>query len=799
MVRGLMLASERARRAAFTVGVAATAFATIAVELLLTRIYSVTMYYHFAFMVISLALLGLAIAGVTTYLLPKVFRLDRAGELAGCFALLFALGVVIALHVSVTSPIRLTGFSQNLSTLLVLYFAAALPFLMSGFALTIAISSAGESIGKIYAFDLCGAAAGCLFVIPSISALGGPGAILLAGAVGAAGAAAFALSAPPERKVRLPLAGAGAVAALVLAVLAFTESGAHRFAITPNPDKFLGKRKVLFEKWNAFSQITVADAGSPDHKWIFIDADAATRMWSGSIAADGYQAPTKIAEVRVAALVYALRNQGPALIIGPGGGTDVISALRAGVPRVVGVEVNPIIVNDVMKGAYAEWTGNLYRDPRVHVVVDEGRSFIRRSGDRYSSIQATLVDTWAASSSGAFTLSENNLYTVQAFGEFLDHLAPGGVLAVTRWYDAKQPKEFLRLLALGRAALEGRGVADPSRHVILAEDRERRATLLVSRDPFSDADVATARDRAAADRLRVLYLPGDPVAGEDELLGAFLRAPSASGFLDRLPYDATPTTDDKPFFFYTVRTGDLFGLLGQLETLERNNLGLAILLILLLVSAALTLVFVVLPLLLFRRDALREQRGPKLRVLGYFLCLGLGFILVEIGFMQRFVLFLGHPIYALAVVLATLLAASGAGSALSGRVMAGRAWSPRGLVRRAIAVLAVLMVLYALALEPLFHALLGWPLAARIALSVVLVALPGLLMGSLLPSGVRAANALGTEVVPWAWGLNGATSVVGSILAITVSMNFGFTTTLFVGVAAYLLGLFALPRVTSTT
>jgi len=301
------------------------------------------------------------------------------------------------------------------------------------------------------------------------------------------------------------------------------------------------------------------------------------------------------------------------------------------------------------------------------------------------------------------------------------------------------------------------------------------------------------RERAATDRLRLLYLPGEPVSGEDSLLAGFLRAPSAADFLARLPYDATPTIDDRPFFFYTMRPGDLAGVLGQLDTLERNNLGLAILLILLLVSAALTLLFVVLPLLLFRRDALRERRREKLRVLGFFLCLGLGFILVEIGFMQSFVLFLGHPIYALAVVLATLLAASGTGSALSGRI--GRAWGPRGLVRRAIGVLAVLMVIYALGLEPLFHALLGWPIGARIALSVVLVALPGLLMGALLPSGVRTANALGPEVVPWAWGLNGATSVMGSILAITVSMNFGFTSTLFAGIAAYLVGLVALPRV----
>jgi hypothetical protein len=670
--------------------------------------------------------------------------------------------------------------------------AAALPFLMSAFALTIAISSAGEAIGKIYAFDLCGAAAGCLFVIPVIGALGGPGAILVAAAVGALGAAAFALSAPTTTRARLPLAGIGAAAAIALIVLGATESGAHRFAIAINSEKFLAqyaKRGVQFEAWNSFSQITVTDSGTKDSKWIFIDADAATRIWSRRVVESDMDAPAKLPEVRVAALVYALRHDGPALIIGPGGGTDVISALRAGVPRVVGVEVNPLIADAVMRDAFADWNGDLYRDPRVHVVVDEGRSFIRRSGERYSSIQATLVDTWAASSSGAFTLSENNLYTVEAFEEFVDHLQDDGCLAVTRWYDKGDPAQFMRLVALGRAALERRGVKEAWRHVILVATREARAraTLILSRAPFTDADLAVIEERVPADDLRLLF----PGAAEDPGLGGFLRAESASAYLDKLPYDATPTTDDRPFFFYSVRSGDLPGLLSRIDKLEINNLGLAILLLLLIVSTALTLIFVVLPLVLFRRDALREHRAAKLRLLGYFLCLGLGFILVELGFMQRFVLFLGHPIYALAVVLATLLAASGTGSAFSSRL--DRRFGARGLARRGIVALAVLMTIYALGLGPLFHALLGLPLLARIALAAVLVALPGLLMGALLPSGIRVANSLGSEVVPWAWGLNGATSVVGSILAIIISMNYGFTVTLFVGVAAYLLGLAALP------
>jgi hypothetical protein len=782
----------------FAVGIAS--FSTIALELLLTRIYSVTLYYHFAFMVISLAMLGLAISGVAIYLLPRVFPARQDPTAAATFTLLFAASTVLALFVAIRSPIPLHNWHGSLGTLAALYASAGLPFLCSGFALSLAIASAKERIGLIYAFDLGGAALGCVFVIPVVGGLGAPGAILVTGSVAALGAALFALAAPPapapapgrSRMLRrFTLAVSGGLCLLLL-VLGLGESSAKRFGAVRNPGKFLGDRPVMFERWNSFSHITVAPSGGPDHRWIFIDADAATRLWSGAIAADGWRAPTRISEVRVAALAYALRSRGPALIIGPGGGTDVISALRAGVPEVVGVEVNPIIVDDIVRGQYADY-GDLYRHPKVRVEVDEGRSYIRRSRRAFGSIQATLVDTWAASSSGAFTLSENNIYTVEAMEEFLAHLQPGGVVTVTRWYDAASPKEFLRLVALGREALSRRGVAASAvaGHFILAADSERRATMILSRDPFTPDDLGIVRERAAADGLRLLFLGGRPTPSEDPVLGGFLRADSSARFLAALPYDATPTTDDHPFFFYNLRPKDLPAIVGNMSGVAINNLGVAILAVLLVFSALLTLVFVLLPLLLLRRRTLQQQLGPKLRVLGYFACLGLGFIMVEIGFMQKFVLFLGHPIYALAVVLATLLGASGAGSATS--ALGVRRWGVRGTVLRSVGALTAVLILYALALEPLFHGLIGLPLAVRIVMASVLIFVPGFLMGALLPCGVRAADALGSGIVPWAWALNGSASVVGSILAVGLSMNFGFTFALVVGVGIYALSSVALP------
>jgi predicted membrane-bound spermidine synthase len=539
----------------FSLAVGLASFATIALELTLTRIFSVTMYYHFAFMVISVAMLGLSVAGVVIYLRRGFFQDRRAPLIAAVAMLIFAVLGAVTLAVTLGNPISLTQWRANLWRLLVLYLATGMTMLASGFAISVAIAAARERIGMVYATDLLGAALGCAFLIVAIPAFSGPGAVLACAAVGGLSAALFGLAAGDllSTKVKRLIVAAGVAVAAVLFGLAATESEAHRFGLARNSGKFLGNRPVQFEKWNAFSQITVGASKNNDMRWIFIDADAATRIWPKELVTNGYKAMDDNAEVKLAALVYGLRHDATALIIGPGGGTDVHSALRHGVPKVVGVEVNPIIVNDVVKGAYAEYSGDLYRDPRVHVVVDEGRSFIRRAEEPFDTIQATLVDTWAASSSGAFTLSENNIYTVEAFEEFFDHLTPNGVISITRWYSPREPKEFLRLVALAREALERRGVlpGEVGKHFLLPTDGKRRATLLVSRAPFSAADVASLARKAREGGLGLLYspLPVPPadakVLQRDTTLSAFIEAPIAAKFLAKLPYDATPTTDDR--------------------------------------------------------------------------------------------------------------------------------------------------------------------------------------------------------------------------------------------------------------
>ncbi len=782
----------------FCLGVGLVSAASLSMSLLFTRIFSVTMYYHFAFLLVSLALLGIAVAGVAIYLLPKTFTDERLAWQSGLFALLMAPLGLAALSTAVSNPLSVDLSSENTTKLLKLYFSTALPFFASGFAISLAISAAKEHIGRVYAFDLIGAALGCIAIVPLVPELGGQASIVVVCGMAALGGGVLALSSKATSGMRSIVGFGGVATAIVLSGYAlFGNPGTQAFALAKNPSKFLGACDVEFEKWNSFSRVTVCP-GDTDHKWLGIDADAATRMYSGEIAKDGYVAPKRFSETLVAGLVYALKKEGPSVIIGPGGGPDVISALRNGVPRIIGVEVNPIIADSIMRGAYVKWNGDLYRQPSINVVVDDGRSFIRRAPEQFASIQATLVDTWAASAAGAFTLSENNLYTADAFEDYLGHLKPNGVLSMTRWAG----DEFIRLLGLGREALRRRGVpeAEQPSHFYIGADN-RMSTMLLKPTPFTAEEIAILDAEIAASQLNTLYSATRPQGPWPEL-NRFMSMSADEYFSARYndpqnPMDLRPVTDARPFFFYNVRGGDFVSLLFNLGQLDqradkRNNLGLVILQIVLLVSTALTLLLVVLPLFIFRREALASQRAEKLKVLGYFLCLGMGFILVELGLMQRFILFLGHPVYALAVVLATLLGSSGVGSALSPRLL--EKFGLHGAVRRTIIALGALLLIYAVGLGPLFGVLLGLPLAARIIACVVLVGALGTLMGICLPLGVRAAVSLGADMVPWGWGLNGATSVVGSTLSLIISMHFGFTATLLCGLGAYVVGALLLGR-----
>lgn len=756
-------------------GVALVTFATLLLQLLLTRIFSYTIYYHFAFLVICLAMFGLGAAGVVLYVRSEEYPAERLDDLLARHARRFVgwtlVVLVYVLHHGVAAEIdvlvRPTFTWRAFFDVAMLCGVVAVPMYHSGMVVSLAITHLRSRIGELYAFDLGGAALACAAAGPLIEMLGPENSALLAAATAAAAAVVFV---PRPAGGRFPVAAA-VLPAIVLAALACNVAWP---ILRAAPFKQVVEPFVRFSKWNAFSRITVVEEpGRPPA----IHIDGAARTEIRSAAEIGRPDPANA----LSSLVYQARRGGDVLVIGPGGGVDVVAALGAGADTVTGAEINPIVVEDVMLGAYRERSGNLYALPNVRIVVDEGRSFVRRSGRKYDVIQSTLVDTWAAGASDAFALTENGLYTVEAFVEFLEHLTPRGILSVTRWC-IPPDMECIRVVTIAREALRRIGVEDARGHVFMASQAVQ-GTVLVRRTPFPPEEVEALAAACDRDGLSPTHTPG-------EFRGAFvaglIRDPDPSAAIDSWSADISPVTDDRPFFFYGVKPRDFLAAIGNPGSLMANSLAVAVLLSVAAVVLVMTAAFIIVPMVVRRREALAGAIGRKLRDLGFFVSIGIGFIVIEIVMVQRFSLFLGHPSHSLAVVLFSLLLSSGVGAALSGRVGDGRL---RALLACGSLGTAGLMVLYVLVLPAVLDAAFGWALWGRIGLSVALIAAPGLAMGTMLPTGVRLVSSRHPEIVPWGWGLNGAASVLGSVLAMVLAMNLGFRVAMATGAAAYLAAL----------
>jgi len=802
------------------VGVALVSAALLMTELALTRIFSVVMYYHFAFLAISIALFGVSASGVFAYVARRrLERLDTDAMLAA-ESIVYAVATIVALFWLVRLRVGLNYSPHNLALMLTIYALAALPFFAGGLVVTLAISRFSSHVNAVYAADLIGAAGGCLILIPLLDRLGAPGVVLAAAALSIAAGLLFA-----GDRARMRVAAAGAV---VLALpVAGQLSGRAGFDVVDTK----GHRgdTVLFSKWNAFSRIGVyarahgdwslssAYKGPlPETRFMDIDSAASTPILE--LAPDLSNA--QYLRYELTALAYQLvgargvqsGDRGPApnpqppaptpftaLVIGPGGGRDLASALVFGAARVDGVEINPIIADDVMRDRFRDFSGGIYANPRVRIAVDDGRSFVRRTPNRYDVIQASLVDTWAATAAGAYTLTENTLYTVEAFDDYLDHLNDEGILSITRWV-----ADGLRLVSLAQAACEHRGWAAADRLAIVRQDRV--ATFLLKKAPFTSAEIASLR--AVADRLAfdVLYAPDRTIVVGDEGSHPFFTQPTPDLFVDGAATgdyarliraadreqfyasyraDIRPTTDDRPFFFHTTKLRNQFDVAFGKSMLFGN--GLSALLTLLGISTALVVLFVIGPLALVDRQHARPRGW--LPWLVYFGALGAGFMLIEVSVLQRFVLLLGHPVYSLTVTLFSLLLGTGLGAAWSRR-FPDKALAQAGI--GAVLGVALIGVLVIAVAGPIIDWAIPLPRAARMLIAVAMLLPMGLALGMPMPTGLRLLSGRAPQMIAWAWGINGALSVLGATLAIFIAMNWGFRITLLSASAVYLVAATAL-------
>ncbi len=793
--------SEPIRTPAFAILL--VGLATLLFEILLTRIFSLTMWYHFAFVAISLGLFGIGAGGVAVTVAPKVFSAERALERMGQTCLAFGLSIPVVFAIDLQLPFVPFGTVADGDTagLLAAYglFTAkflllATPFFCSGLVLAIAFTRSAEGVHRVYFADLVGGGLGCALGVPILLGLSGPSAVALVGVFPFLAATLFFQAAGKDRPGYLGLAGVVGVLALVginevSPVLKITRvksfDSAHGQTVEP---------PLAYERWHPVSRVAVLTpeaSGSPVG-WFYSDPTPPDFPKVLEVTNDGgartyiypqlpHETARELFERDLSDIVYALTDEPRVLVVGVGGGKDVLSALTFGASSIRAVEMNPIMI-DVVQDVFAEFSGAPYEDPSVEIVIDEARNYVETHDHEYDAISVSVTDTWAASSVGAYALTESYLYTAEAFDAFMERLGDGGFLSVTRWF----PGETLRLVALVTEGLRARGVQSPEQQILMARN-EWTATLLVKNGAVTPEEDAAFRARAALGGFKVVHTPSTgPVEGDviSALHRLLIRTDDLAADSANLPISVAPPTDDQPFFFHFVSLKDaLAGNVAEGSGFEvQHGRALALLMGLLRISIVIALVFVLGPVLwMRRREKATAPLKARLTANLYFLALGFGYLLAEIPMMQNFILFLGNPIYSLSVVLFSMLVFSGLGSLLAERFIEGGKLEPV----HAPVIALVILVVFRFAVPVLFEAAIGLPIAGRLVLSVVAIAPIGLALGMPFPVGLSLLHRNAATPVPWAWAINGAASVAAPVIATTVAILAGFSTTYLLGAACY--------------
>jgi hypothetical protein len=722
--------------------VAGTAAAVILVEIILTRLFSVLLYYHYSFLAVALALFGLAAGGVSASRrriddIPAVIRHLRELLRRAAIALL---GLVLLLVLG--SP-----RNESISVAVGAAMVSAVPLFLLGKALAMAMAVGRVRIHGLYAIDLVTSAAAALLAIPLLAQVQGP--LVLAVPALVAIVLDAALTAPSRR---IPPAACAFVLALALGFAA-TQDG----PLLPLRDPWRGD--YVLERWNAYSRVRVSD-WEPGRRVLVIDKTAASHI--PHVPDTHNQSPSTWVSSAYRDPSYLLgRSPERAAIIGVGGGPDILPALAAGVARIDGFELNGRIV-ELLRDGMDGYTTLAHR-PEVHLILDEARHALQHRPEQYDVIRANLIDTWAATAAGGFVLAENGIYTVEAWRLFLTRLTPQGVLVTTRWYLPAAPAEAQRLVALAAEALEAEALP-ATRHLVaialptteeagLAGGRVQTITTIASRQAFSNQEVSVLRDFAESRGGKLLIWPGQP-RGSATSWAPLLTASSRRAYVSASTWAIDPPTDERPFFFLQLRPRDVLrfraGDFEFVSAITVNGVRILIVALLLAVAAAVALTTVAI------RG--RHGRGVRLPPHGrvYFALLGLGYMAVQLALLQRLSLILGHPVTTLALVVATMLVGTGLGSALAGvrRLRAVPGW----VLAAPPLVLGTLIIGFGQVGE---LSRLSSLTAAGVACGGV-AGLTGLALGVAFPTGIRLF-ACSDVAVTEAWALNGAFSVLGSV------------------------------------
>jgi hypothetical protein len=548
------------------------------------------------------------------------------------------------------------------------------------------------------------------------------------------------------------------------------------------------------ERWNSFSRIAMtmrphsdaflwsASAIAPqvqlDQGWLNIDGDAGTPIYRFR----GDQRELDFLRFDVTALAYFIRHQGRSAVIGIGGGRDLLTAANFGFKDITGVEYNPIFVR-LFAHDYRDFSG-ADRIPGLRLFVDDARSWFARSHEQFDLIQMSLIDTWAATGAGAFTLSENGLYTVNGWRRFISRLTPTGVFTVSRWYAPAKLDETARVLSLAMATLIEMGEPEPADHIYLAANGAL-STVLIGRAPLTSADLQMLHETVRALQYRTLVAPHQTPA--DPVFERILHARTTEELVrigGGTPLNLAPTWDANPFFFNQLRLAEPKSMARAVISASgvmRGNLAASLTLLTLVVVSMLVVLVVILGPA--RKSAQHAGVKTMFWSSAYFLTIGIAFMFVEISLIQRISLFLGHPIYGLAIVLFSIILATGIGSLISERVVQ---LSTGSLVAWPL-VLAAYLGLLPLWLGNVLDGAETGSLVERAAVSLITIVPAGVVMGFMFPTGMRLCSRIDSRTTPWLWAVNGAAGVLASGTAVLVSIETSLNVSIWVGAVGYAL------------
>ena len=747
-------------------GIFLVALSGLVLEVSITRIFSAAIWYHFAFVAVSVALVGLGASGLVVQ-----YRVNKLkGKWAENLTIYSAWGITVFIPITLFVMHALASQVIYLPLFMILF---SVPFFLVGIIISAAFNAFASVAGRLYAADLIGASVGALLVVLFLVLTGGEGATLIVGLISAMGGTIFSRIAKNPKKTVMSLIFIAFAISLI-----FLNHVTQIFAIPTDPTAqkdlpiYLRDHpgsKIVKTEWNSFSRIDVVEGGTGGEGLVakvFIDGGAGTNI----ISWDGNTESRQELSTWMQYLPFKMMQDPKVLVIGSGGGRDVVASLVSGSKDITSVEINPIIYETVK--SYGDRAGNVYSHEYVRSYVDEGRSFITRSSEKYDIIYVPFVDTWASVSSGGLSVSENFLYTLEGFQQYYDHLAERGKIVTVRWLiDAP------RFITTYAKLLEQNGIPEDQlhRHLIMVTSdsytHDPTVTMVIfSKSPFTDEEIRFLSQSFSQYNYKPILVPGQVMR---EPYSALLRGQvNLDQFYDMFETKVYPVTDDNPYFLSFEKP-----LPRAVEVLLYASIGIVA-------------IFLLVPFAWIRRRREKEVDAKKSEIgiatmIPYFAALGVGFILIELALLQKLILLMGNPTMTFALLLFTLLMSSGAGSLLSSRIAKN---NMKNLVF-VIGGIAGLGILYVLFLTPIIYSTIAEPFEVKAAVSIAILAPIGFLMGMPLPTGMRLLKVHRPDYIPWMWAVNGAFSVLGAVLAIALGIMYGSSLAMVLGILIYLIAL----------